>query len=198
MGRGWASSCLVLGDVGGWAAPLPAPLPLCPHAFVRWGPHASWSRQRCRLAVRCPNCSPMSVFLTAGALSGVVVSSCPLSFLLLHGNMVLGFGNNRRHQLVSARLMDDAHHVASWVGSEPTVLVAPMVALVEGRAASHGEGEGGCEGFARVGSRLLVCVPHCSSVVLVLPLCAPLCAPVLPPGVEPTEQPPVSVWGVSF
>ena len=140
-----------------------------------------------------------------------MASSCspwpPSPFLLLHNNTVCGLGHGRRHQLVSARRMDDAPYVASWVGSEPAVLVAPVVALVEGRAASHGEGEGGFEGFARVGSWGACCCASgvaCSaplSVVSAFALligslfCVLLCAPVLNFWLVPAEQPLVSEGG---
>ena len=155
-------------------------------------------------------CAAPTAPRVCGVVSGVV-SSCPAPrhspFLLLHNNTGCGLGNGRGHQLVSARLMDDAHDIASWVGSEPAVLVVPVVALVEGRPASHGEGVGGFEGFARVGSWGASCCASgvaCSaplSVVSAFALlmdslfCVLLCAPVLHFGLVPAEQPLVSEWG---
>ena len=166
-------------------------------------PLASWSRWPYRLAVRRPSCSPC---LFSGLLAVAVVSSCPPP-PLFSSCTDRGFGNGRGQQLVSARRMDDAPYVASWVGSEPAVLVAPVVALVEGRAASHGEGEGGFEGFARVGSWGACCCASgvaCSAPLSVVSAFALLigslfgvllCAPLLHFWLVPAEQPLVSEWG---
>jgi hypothetical protein len=87
-----------LGDMGGWAASFPicvTLLLLCPHAFVRWGPSCFLVflvTLALPVEVRCP------VIRTVGIVSGVVVplaSSPPphhSPFLLLHDNMVRGFG----------------------------------------------------------------------------------------------------------